>query len=110
MRERIDLDTQMKVSDKSGVGQTTIGRILNCKVSATVDILHAIAKAFGRQPGELLMSDSDNRVKYDMARYAKLPDYEKVRIEAFINHVLSDYDKLTPAKGESKKKASHQSA
>src|SRR5258708_6716274 len=110
MRDRPDLDTQMKIAHASGVGQTTIGRIINCTVSATVDSLESIAAAFGRQPGELLLGDSDTRVKYDMKRYARLPDYEKIRVEAFINHVLSDYENSPTPKTDTKKKAGRASA
>jgi transcriptional regulator with XRE-family HTH domain len=110
MRARPDLDTQVKLAKASGLGQTTIGRILNCTVSATVDSLDSISAAFGKQPGELLLSESDNRVKYDAKRYARLPDYEKIRVEAFIEHVLSDYENSPKPKTDTKKKAGRVSA
>ncbi|WP_144409749.1 helix-turn-helix domain-containing protein [Cupriavidus basilensis] len=91
MAQRPDLDTQMKVADASGLGQTTIGRVLNGKVSATIDILEALGLAFGRDPGELIRQDSAG-INYEMDRYARLPDYEKARVEAFIKHVINEQE------------------
>lgn len=57
MVNRVDLNTQTKVAGRSGLGQSTIQRILACESSATIDALAAIAEAFGVSPNELL-SDS----------------------------------------------------
>lgn len=104
MRATPHLDTQVKVSAASGVAQTTVSRILLGSTPATADILDAIAKAFRRDPGDLLTNNSDVKVQYDPAKFAQLPDYEKVRIEAFIKHVLKEYDE--PSAPEPKKKTS----
>lgn len=85
------LDTQVKLAKASGLGQTTIGRILNCKVAATIDALQQIAAAFGREAGELLMSPEMARVNYDVARYSKLPVYERVRVDAFVAEVIKEH-------------------
>lgn len=102
MRANPNLDTQVKVSNASGVAQTTVSRILLGTTPATADILDAIAKAFRRDPGDLLTNNSDAKVQYDLTKFARLPDYEKVRIEAFIKHVLTEYE--DPPKEEPKKK------
>lgn len=47
MAHRQDLDTQGKLAKKSGVGQTTIGRILRSEVDAGIGTLSEIAAAFG---------------------------------------------------------------
>lgn len=60
------LSSQPRVAEKSGVGQTTIGRILRQEVSATVEVLSAIAGAFGRTTAELTSSSESE------ARFASL--------------------------------------
>lgn len=59
MAERPDLNTQIKVAKKSGIGQTTVGRILRNEVSATADNIEAIACAFGLSVGELLSTQTN---------------------------------------------------
>lgn len=103
MRVTPHLDTQVKVSAASGVAQTTVSRILLGTTPATADILDAIAKAFRRDPGDLLTDNSDMKVQYDRTKFAQLPEYEKVRIEAFIKHVLTEYEE--PSTPEPKKKS-----
>ncbi|CAN7643380.1 helix-turn-helix domain-containing protein [Paraburkholderia terricola] len=102
MRADPNLDTQVKVSKASGVAQTTVSRILLGTTPATADILDAIAKAFRRDPGDLLTNNSATKVQYDLTKFARLPDYEKVRIEAFIKHVLTEHE--LPPTEEPKKK------
>ena len=92
MRADPNLDTQVKVSAASKVGQTTVSRILLGTTAATVDVLDAIAKTFRRNPGELFTKDRTTKIHYDMERFADLPDYEKERIEAFIKHVLAEFE------------------
>jgi transcriptional regulator with XRE-family HTH domain len=104
MRATPHLDTQVKVSEASGVAQTTVSRILLGSTPATADILDAIAKAFRRDPGDLLTDNSDMKVQYDRTKFSRLPDYEKVRIEAFIKHVLTEYEE--PSTPDPKKKSS----
>lgn len=49
-----DLDSQPKLSRKSGVAQSHIGRILREESSATIDVVDQLARAFRRSPGALL--------------------------------------------------------
>ncbi len=53
------LNSQPKVAARSGLGQTSIGRILRTEAGATVDSLDAIAKAFGIEPWHLLVPNLD---------------------------------------------------
>ncbi|MFM0432362.1 helix-turn-helix transcriptional regulator [Paraburkholderia aspalathi] len=99
-----NLDTQVKVATASKVAQTTVSRILKGETPATADILDAIAKAFRRDPGDLLTNNADMKVQYDVAKFARLPDYERVRIEAYIKHVLAEHE--LPSTDEPKKKTS----
>lgn len=48
------LNSQAKLSAKSGVAQATIGRILRQEVSASVDTLEDIARAFGKCVSDLV--------------------------------------------------------
>ena len=54
MDARADLDTQVKVAQRSGVGQSTVARILASDTAATLDSVEAIAAAFGVAPAALL--------------------------------------------------------
>lgn len=96
------LDSQVKVGKAANVGQTTVSRILNGSVPATLDVLDAIAKAFGRDVSDLLSSQPETKINYDPKKFARLPDYEKVRVEAFIEHVLREYE--NPPSAETKNK------
>ena len=53
MQKNPKLGTQAKLAKKTGVGQTTIGRIRRGEVDATVGVLNAIAEAFGVTVGYL---------------------------------------------------------
>lgn len=50
-----DLDTQDKLSAKSGVAQPHISRILRCTSGASIDRIAKLARALGCQPWELLV-------------------------------------------------------
>lgn len=54
MAQRADLNSQPKLASATGLGQSTIGRVLRGEVAATLDSIEAIAKAFGISPAELL--------------------------------------------------------
>jgi transcriptional regulator with XRE-family HTH domain len=53
------LNSQPKVAARSGLGQTSIGRILRKEAGATVDSLDLIARAFGIEPWHLLVPNFD---------------------------------------------------
>lgn len=57
MDENPALDTQVKVSKKSGVSQSTVQRVLSRDVAATLDVVEDIAKAFSQRPPSLLLLD-----------------------------------------------------
>ncbi len=93
MKNSMNLDTQKKLADQSGVGQTTIGRILNGGVSPTLDSLERISVAFGKEVTDLVALPDTGSIDYDKKAYSKLPDYEKVRVEGFIKHAIAQYNK-----------------
>ncbi|KKJ05878.1 repressor [Burkholderia gladioli] len=58
MDERPDLGTQVKLALRTGIGQTTIGRIRRGEVNATADNLKRIAEAFA-VPVSYLYGEAD---------------------------------------------------
>ncbi|EMV9404010.1 MAG: helix-turn-helix transcriptional regulator [Klebsiella sp.] len=84
------LNSEKKVSDAAGIGQATVNRILNCDGSTSIGVLHAIARAFGREAYELIMpSDARGMIEYDHQAFEKLPQEEKNKITAFIGFIFS---------------------
>lgn len=82
MDSRPDLDTQTKVANRSGVGQSTIQRLLAQEQSATIDMLDKIAAPFGLKPWELLLPDmADAKL---VRAFGKLAESDKNRILAFM--------------------------
>lgn len=57
MAARPDLDTQVKLSRRAGLSQSTIARILSADSSATADSIADLARAFGVSPASLLLAD-----------------------------------------------------
>lgn len=53
------IGTQKKLAVKGGTNQTTISRILGCKVGTSIDTLGGIAGAFRLEPWQLLVIDLD---------------------------------------------------
>lgn len=88
MAERVDLDTQMKVSKAAGVSQTTVSRILLSRTGVTIDNLTLIARAFGREPWELILPDGSAGVIHALQsnrNILALPQDAQARIAAFID-------------------------
>lgn len=54
MADRIDLDTQAKVSARAGVSQSTVQRILREQVDTNLDVITALARTFKVKPQWLL--------------------------------------------------------
>ena len=51
------LDTQVKVSKKAKVSQSTVQRVLSRDVPATLDVVEDLGRAFGLKPPSLILSD-----------------------------------------------------
>lgn len=54
MESHPELNSQLKLSRVSGVGQSTVGRIRRAEVSATVDNIYRLGKPFGVTPSQML--------------------------------------------------------
>lgn len=94
MRNSDKLNSQGKVSRASGIGQSTINRMLNNEASVTIATLESLAEAFGKHGYEMLMHPNDpSLIKYDRERYALLPKSEKDKVESYIDFIISQSDK-----------------
>lgn len=55
------LDTQVKLAKRSGIAQSSVGRILRGEVAATLDNIEAIATAFGVSADFLLQHETSTQ-------------------------------------------------
>ena len=93
------LDTQAKLAAASGVAQTTVGRILRCDTSATLDNIEAIANAFGIDVTELFARpEQSNSLSLALDQAVRLPEPERLRISSFIDYTLREYAMNNPAR------------
>lgn len=110
VREQMDLrpslNTQVKLSSKAGVTQSTVGRILRGEVSPLLSNVEAVAEALGVSVTSLL-TESGNRdeIQYDRAAYARLPESEKEKIQSYIAFVIAtnqgqSFSEVTPPSPE----------
>lgn len=89
MKASRTLNTQARLSEKSGVSQATINRLLTGEAGISIKNLSLITAAFGRQAYEMLIPDNDSRnIPYDRAAYAALQQSEKDSILSFIEFVI----------------------
>lgn len=85
------LNTQMRLAQRSGVAQRTIGRMRNAEVDPQLGHVEAVAKALGVQVTTLL-TDSGTEpasLEYDRDRVARLGAEDRAKIQTFIEFVLS---------------------
>jgi transcriptional regulator with XRE-family HTH domain len=57
MEQTPSLDTQVKVSKRAAVSQSTVQRILSKQVWANLDVVEDLARAFGIKPAHALLAD-----------------------------------------------------
>jgi transcriptional regulator with XRE-family HTH domain len=95
MDASLDLRTQAAVAKRSGVDQSTIGRILNQQNKTTIGTLESIAGAFNVEPLELIVSKPSSNALSEWQRLIdKLPPTERDRIIQFIRFTI-DQSQLT---------------
>ncbi|EEO27839.1 LexA family protein [Oxalobacter paraformigenes] len=73
MKQNPHLGTQMKLAKKTGIGQTTIGRIRRGEVNATAENLRAIADAFSVTVGFLYGEETIHGIHMDADGPAEAP-------------------------------------
>lgn len=77
-----DLGTQVKLAKRTGIGQTTIGRIRRGEVNATSDNIRSLADAFG-VPVSFLYDETDVR---GLTPEARRDWYEKITADYINEH------------------------
>lgn len=82
MEARASIDTQQKLADRAGIGQSTVQRLLNCEQAATVDVLDKLSQACGVEPGDLLAADDESANLLSM--YRRLGDNDRQRVLGFL--------------------------
>lgn len=95
MKARYDLDTQVKLSRRTGVSQSTIQRVLSREVHTNLDVVAALARAFGVAPRALLEPTNASKAapalppspdELALLRdWRKLANADKRRVMAFIH-------------------------
>lgn len=100
MKADAELGSQQKLGKKTGIGQTTIGRIRRGEQNATVENLKAIADAFGISVGQLCGEGNIGHspptrwpFSFSIQDYMRLSDREKGRIEGYAEKVIEDAEK-----------------
>ena len=73
MKQNPHLGTQMKLAQKTGIGQTTIGRIRRGEVNATAENIRAIADAFDVSVGFLYGEENIDGIRPDLDNPAPRP-------------------------------------
>lgn len=60
MNERLNLDTQVKVSTAAGISQSTVGRFLKGTVSPTLDNIESLSEVFDIPAWSLISNPDEN--------------------------------------------------
>jgi transcriptional regulator with XRE-family HTH domain len=89
MDASIDMQTQEAVAKRSGMAQTTVGRILKQQVAATIDNIESIARAFNVEATELIATKPVSYAMYEWQRQIESlhPD-DRERIFQFIRFTI----------------------
>jgi len=83
MRNSIDLGSQQKLANRTGIGQTTIGRIRRGEVNATAENLKAIAEAFDVAVG-YLYGETDKTGRMTPLQLARMMHPNEANFEAWL--------------------------
>lgn len=77
------LDTQQKVSEKGGIAQSTIHRVLTVKQDVGMDLLEKFGRAFSaKRPEYLLLEPWEHRL---IEEFAQLNEEDRGRVLGFIS-------------------------
>lgn len=90
MTTRLNLDSNPKLSKRSGVPVSTISRLRNGNVEATLQVVERVAKAFGVAPASLITDQPQGWPfeRVELGRYLSLKpkdrDFVEGKLEAAI--------------------------
>ncbi|TCK96269.1 Cro/C1-type helix-turn-helix DNA-binding protein [Paraburkholderia sp. BL9I2N2] len=89
------LDTQMRLAQKSGIAQRTVGRMLNGEVDPQLGHVERVAEALGVTVTDLLTDYTSGvaELRYDRQKFAKLSLADRAKIESFIEFTFVSQDK-----------------
>lgn len=85
MRGDVNMDTQTKVANRSGVSQSSVQRLLALEQAATVDIVEQLAKAFGIRRPECFLLEADEVAL--LSEWSALSPTEKTAVLGYIQVV-----------------------
>ena len=92
MRSSPELDTQLLLSQRVGVGQTNIHRLLKGDTNPTIFTLEIIAEAYGKSLIDIISDTENVEIDYPRKRYEKLPEFQKKYISDFIFDTIETYE------------------
>ncbi|CAG4906279.1 helix-turn-helix domain-containing protein [Paraburkholderia saeva] len=81
-------NTQLGLSKKAGVAQSSIGRLIRAEVEARLDLLEDVARALGVTVGDLTTERDASYIDYNRKQYAALSTPDKEKVESFIAFVI----------------------
>lgn len=100
MENHPTLNTQAALSRRSKVAQSSIARIIGAAVHPQLDVIEAIAGAFGLTVSDLLSEGRHaSGSSYDQEKFAALPAEERGKAESYIRFLIAEYEKKS---GESR--------
>ncbi len=86
MAKRPDLNSQSKIGRRTGLAQSTVGRIVNQVNAADLDVLDCLADAFGITASDLLNSGTKNI--YLSSLLQQIDEKETQEVILFIEFIL----------------------
>lgn len=86
MAKRPDLDTQTKLSKAAGVTQSTVWRVLECQVGASVDVVESFGRAFGVPAIALLADQAQSQL---LEAWSKLGEEDQQKVLSFMQVTIS---------------------
>lgn len=86
MAKSVELNTQVKLSKRAGVSQSTVQRVLSGENSATLDVVEDLGRAFGFRPPSLLLADDQH---VELAKvWSRLSDEERTKLLMSVSQLL----------------------
>ncbi|MFL9960447.1 helix-turn-helix transcriptional regulator [Paraburkholderia sediminicola] len=90
MREIPFVDTQVKLSKRAGISQSSVARVLSGQVDTQISIVAAIADAIGVSAADLLAEPEEKpALDLDLMKLARLPKTEQEKIKSFADFVFT---------------------
>ena len=90
MREIPSVDTQVKLSKRAGISQSSVARVLSGQVDTQISIVAAIADAIGVHAADLLEeATGKSLLELDLLKLARLPKTDQEKIKSFADFVFT---------------------